>query len=205
MAPSDWVRAFPAAAPVLCPLLTPRCSLLLPGAPSPFPDASGSLLGWSALCLPLLRPARPPEVSHASFPSSTCRIYEQGLRAAIGLRPVRRPYPPCPPDAVPVRQARGLPPASFRLRLAVDVLALGCALPAAGRARDFHPLEACACSAHRKSGARRFRRAPLRFRGAPGPIRTVDTSFRRAVLCPLSSPNDFVVVEGNNGTVPISG
>ena len=25
-----------------------------------------------------------------------------------------------------------------------------------------------------------------RFRGAPGPIRTVDTSFRRAVLCPLS-------------------
>jgi len=44
-----------------------------------------------------------------------------------------------------------LPPASFRFRLAADTLALGCALPAAGRARDFHPLETCACSAHKEA------------------------------------------------------
>ena len=33
-------------------------------------------------------------------------------------------------------------PASFRFHLAMDTLAIGYALPAAGRARDFHPLEA---------------------------------------------------------------
>ena len=32
----------------------------------------------------------------------------------------------------------------------MDTLALGYALPAIGRARDFHPLETCACSAHNK-------------------------------------------------------
>ena len=48
--------------------------------------------------------------------------------------------------------------------------------------RGGKPLSMC----RRKSGARRFRRAPLRFSGAPGPIRTADTRFRRAVLCPLS-------------------
>ncbi|ERI04812.1 hypothetical protein HMPREF9069_01200 [Atopobium sp. oral taxon 810 str. F0209] len=43
------------------------------------------------------------------------------------------------PHAIPVRQAKGLPPASFRFHLTVDTLALGYALPAAGCARDFHP------------------------------------------------------------------
>ncbi len=32
----------------------------------------------------------------------------------------------------------------------MDTLAFGYALPAIGRARDFHPLETCACSAHDK-------------------------------------------------------
>ena len=45
------------------------------------------------------------------------------------------------PDAVPVRQVSGLPPASFRFRLAVDTLALGYALGATSCARDFHPLD----------------------------------------------------------------
>ena len=52
---------------------------------------------------------------------------------------------------VSVRQARGLPvvslfphPASFRFHLAVDTLAFGYLLPAAGRIRVFHPLETCA-------------------------------------------------------------
>ena len=37
------------------------------------------------------------------------------------------------------QRAEGLPPASFGFRLA-DTLAIGWALPADGRARDFHPL-----------------------------------------------------------------
>ena len=115
------------------------------GGPSPLPLFGGG----RPLCHPF-PPARPPEVSHASFPPPTCRIYVRGFRAAIGLRLVLQPRPPRPPDAVPVRQARGLPPASFRLRLAADALAIGCALPAAGRARDSHPSETCACSAHRQ-------------------------------------------------------
>ena len=45
---------------------------------------------------------------------------------------------------VPVRQARGLPPASFRFHLTVDTLAFGCIFPAAGQIPDFHRLETCA-------------------------------------------------------------
>ena len=44
------------------------------------------------------------------------------------------------PDAVSVRQVSGLPRASFRFHLAVDTLAVGYALGATSRARDFHPL-----------------------------------------------------------------
>ena len=39
-------------------------------------------------------------------------------------------------------------------------------------------------AAYRK--ARANTRSGLVFHGAPGPIRTADTRFRRAVLCPLS-------------------
>ncbi|MBE7004854.1 MAG: hypothetical protein E7425_11385 [Ruminococcaceae bacterium] len=42
---------------------------------------------------------------------------------------------------ISVRQVRGLPPASFRFPVAGDTLALGYILPAAGRIRDFHPVE----------------------------------------------------------------
>ena len=60
---------------------------------------------------------------------------------AIGLRLVLQPYPQLMPDAISVRQARNLPPPSFILHLAMDALGLGYALPATGRARDFHPLD----------------------------------------------------------------
>ena len=45
------------------------------------------------------------------------------------------------PYAVSVRQVSGLPPASFRSRLAADTLALGYVLGATPCTRDFHPLE----------------------------------------------------------------
>ena len=49
--------------------------------------------------------------------------------------------PSCSAFMISVRQARDLPPASFRSHLAVGTLALGYILPATGRIRDFHPLE----------------------------------------------------------------
>ena len=42
---------------------------------------------------------------------------------------------------ISVRRARVLPPPSFRFRLTTDTLGFGYDLPAAGRSRDFHPLE----------------------------------------------------------------
>ena len=143
-------RALPAGYPVVAHGLQQPARLLLVAVWQPVTAGFCPCSGRSALCVLFRWPARPPEVSHASPPPSTCRIYVQGLRAAFGLQLVLQPRPPCPPDAVPVRQARGLPPTSFRFRLATDTLALSCALPAAGRARDFHPLETCACSAHKK-------------------------------------------------------
>ena len=46
--------------------------------------------------------------------------------------------------AISVRQARGLPSASFRFRLATDTLAIGYIFPATGQIPDFHRLETCA-------------------------------------------------------------
>ena len=43
--------------------------------------------------------------------------------------------------AISIRQARDLPPPFFRFCLTTDTLGLGYILPAAGRIRDFHPLE----------------------------------------------------------------
>jgi len=42
---------------------------------------------------------------------------------------------------VSVRQARRLPPTSFRFGLATDTIVFGCALPAIGRAKDLHLLD----------------------------------------------------------------
>ena len=52
--------------------------------------------------------------------------------------------------AISVRQARDLPPASFRFPVARDTLALGYTFPTAGQVRDFHPLETCARRAHQQ-------------------------------------------------------
>ena len=59
-----------------------------------------------------------------------------------------QPYPPRPPDAIPVRQARGLPPASFSPRLATRTLRLATRFPLPGAPRDFHPIERVPCPAH---------------------------------------------------------
>ena len=93
--------------------------------------------------LALLRDSEilPPHVHETSpvkdilFPSYTCLIYLGHFRIAIGL--------PCPPALyqVSVRQARCLPPASFRFHFSMDTLALGYTLPAIGRVTDLHRLE----------------------------------------------------------------
>ena len=61
------------------------------------------------------------------------------------------------PYAVSVRQVSGLPPASFRSRLAADTLALGYVLGATPCTRDFHPLE--------RAHAERTNKAPVFRRG----------------------------------------
>ena len=61
---------------------------------------------------------------------------------------------------ISVRQVKVLPPASFRFHLTMDTLALGYILPAAGRLRDFHPLEyAPAWRTNSQNARRTVRRA----------------------------------------------
>ena len=78
---------------------------------------------------------------NAFFPTMYLLHLHLGFRVASGfilfgrLTHLRMPY------AVSVRQVSGLPPASFRSRLAADTLALGYVLGATPCTRDFHPLE----------------------------------------------------------------
>lgn len=78
---------------------------------------------------------------NALFPTMYLLHLHLGFRVASGfilvcrLTHLRMPY------AVSVRQVSGLPPASFRSRLAADTLALGYVLGATPCTRDFHPLE----------------------------------------------------------------
>ena len=78
----------------------------------------------------------PPHVHETSpvkdmlFPSYTCLIYFGHFRIAILAL-----------YQVSVRQARCLPPASFRFHLTMDTLALGYTFPAIGRVTDLHRLE----------------------------------------------------------------
>lgn len=78
---------------------------------------------------------------NAFFPTMCLLHLHLGFRVASGfilfgrLTHLRMPY------AVSVRQVSGLPPASFRSRLAADTLALGYVLGATPCTRDFHPLE----------------------------------------------------------------
>ena len=75
------------------------------------------------------------------FPTMCLLHLHLGFRVAWGFVLSCRLTHPRMPDAVPVRQASGLPPTSFRFRLATDTLVFGYALGATPRARDFHPLE----------------------------------------------------------------
>ena len=106
---------------LLCPLLTSHSSLLL------------------RLMEP---PARPPRLRCALFPL----IYLPHLLvlpATFGLHLFWQTYPYFPAlYVVPVRQAKGLPTASFRFHLAMDTLAVQlCTSSLPTRIRDFHPLE----------------------------------------------------------------
>ncbi len=108
----------------------------------------------------LLRPCCCIEVRESSsgknafFPTMYLLHLHLGFRVASGfilfcrLTHLRMPY------AVSVRQVSGLPPASFRSRLAADTLALGYVLGATPCTRDFHPLErAHAERTKRKAGS----------------------------------------------------
>ncbi len=79
--------------------------------------------------------------THTFFHSYTRHVYRKRLRAAFGLWLGSQSYPRLRPDMVPVRRAIVLPLPSLRFRLTTDTLGFGYDLPAAGRSRDFHPLE----------------------------------------------------------------
>ena len=93
----------------------------------------------------------------AFFPTMYPLHLHLGFRVASGFVLFGRLTHPRMPDAIPVRKVSGLPPASFRFHLAMDTLALGYALGATSRARDFHPLE------HAHAG--RTNKKPAKIRG----------------------------------------
>lgn len=95
----------------------------------------------------LLRGSIEPNVRESSpgknvfFPTMYLLHLHLRFRVALGFILYCRLTHLRMPDAVPVRKVSGLPPASFRFRLATDTLAIGYALGATPCARDFHPLE----------------------------------------------------------------
>lgn len=136
-----------------------------------FTAASPQRLLLYAHTPPLLEaPMRSPRVSSHSFPPSTCRIYATEFRIAIGLRLGVQPYPSAAPDAISVRQARGLPRASFRPHLTMVPLLSAMCFPLSGCTRDFHPLEC----AH----AWRTRQKALRRSSGGGPFRLAHEQVR---------------------------
>ena len=101
------------------------------------------LTSHSSLLLRLMRPpVRPPRLRCALFPL----IYLPHLLvlpATFGLHRFEPTYPYFPAlYVVPVRQAKGLPTASFRFHLTMDTLAVQlCTSSLPTRTRDLHPLE----------------------------------------------------------------
>ncbi len=101
------------------------------------------LTSHSSLLLRLMRPpVRPPHLRYGLFPL----IYLPHLPVlptTFGLHRLLPTYPYFPAlYAVPVRQAKGLPTASFRFYFAIDTLAVQlCTSSLPTRTRDFHPLE----------------------------------------------------------------
>ena len=91
---------------------------------------------------------------NAFFPTMYLLHLHLGFRVASGFILFSRLTHLQMPYAVSVRQVSGLPPASFRSRLAADTLALGYVLGATPCTRDFHPLErAHAERTKRKAGS----------------------------------------------------
>ena len=101
------------------------------------------LTSHSSLLLRLMKPpVRPPRLRCALFPL----IYLPHLLvlpATFGLHLFWQTYPYFPAlYVVPVRQAKGLPTASFRFHLAMDTLAVQlCTSSLPTCTRDLHPLE----------------------------------------------------------------
>ena len=88
---------------------------------------------------------------NASFPTMYLLHLHLGFRVASGFILFSRLTHLQMPYAVSVRQVSGLPPASFRSRLAADTLALGYVLGATPCTRDFHPLERAHAERTKKS------------------------------------------------------
>ena len=84
----------------------------------------GTTRFFPSIYLPHLPPLVP-----CSYGTSTC---------SAALSPTIASY------TVPVRQARGLPPTSFRFRLTTNTLVFGYVFPATGQTPVFHRLETCA-------------------------------------------------------------
>ena len=127
----------------LWPLLTSHSSLLLRFGYHLLIALSGFGL-FAALHVCEISPG-----THTFFHPYTRHVYRKRFRAAIGFWLVWQSYPRLQPDIIPVRRARVLPLPSFRFRFTTDTLGFGCDLPAAGRSRDFHPLE-CALAGRTK-------------------------------------------------------
>ena len=101
------------------------------------------LTSHSSLLLRLMRPpVRPPRLRCALF-SLIYLPHLLVLPATFGLHRFWPTYPYFPAlYVVPVRQAKGLPTASFRFHLTVDTLAVQlCTSSLPTCTRDFHPLE----------------------------------------------------------------
>ena len=101
------------------------------------------LTSHSSLLLRLMRPpVRPPRLRCALF-SLIYLPHLLVLPATFGLHRFMPTYPYFPAlYVVPVRQAKGLPTASFRFHLTMDTLAVQlCTSSLPTRTRDFHPLE----------------------------------------------------------------
>ena len=143
------------------------------------------LTSHSSLLLRLMRPpARPPRLRCTLFPL----IYLPHLLvlpATFGLHRFLPTYPYFPAlYVVPVRQAKGLPAASFRFHLTMDTLAVQlCTSSLPTRTRDLHPLERAHGAQTEKTGHPRF---PEKKRKAADQNRTGDLHITNVTLYRLS-------------------
>src|ERR1700730_11684462 len=76
--------------------------------------------------------------------TSSRSVHVSGFVSLSLLTPQRRLYP------LPVRRASALPPASFRLPVARETLAVQLTFPRVGYVEDFHLQVSAPCRAHQK-------------------------------------------------------